>query len=135
MKKYIILALAAMATAAGCDRGFDELNTNKIDPTTLDPVFVLNRSVVDVTFTSTATTQSMLCYNFPIVQQILTPFGSSLTGGNFNQLDRDNATRYWNFIYPNIVKQIVDAVNRTADVPEQNNVEGVCVYDTDGQLW
>lgn len=122
MKRYIILVLIGMATVAGCDRGFDELNTNKIDPTSLDPVFVLNRAVVDITFTSTANTQAMLCYNFPIVQQILTPFGSSLTGGNYNQLHRENATRLWNYYYPNIVKQIVDVVERTRDVPEQHNL-------------
>jgi len=129
MKKYIAIALVAMATVTGCDRGFDELNTNKIDPTTLDPVFVLNRSVVDITFTSTANTQAMLCYNFPIVQQILTPFGSSLTGGNYNQLHRENATRLWNFYYPNIVKQIVDVVERTRDVPEQHNLHQF------GRIW
>ncbi|WP_257658486.1 SusD/RagB family nutrient-binding outer membrane lipoprotein [Parapedobacter lycopersici] len=122
MKRYIILVLIAVVTVAGCDRGFDELNTNKIDPTSLDPVFVLNRAVVDITFTSTANTQAMLCYNFPIVQQILTPFGSSLTGGNYNQLHRENATRLWNYYYPNIVKQIVDVVERTRDVPEQHNL-------------
>jgi hypothetical protein len=33
----------------------------------------------------------MLTYNFPIVQQIVTPFGSSLSGGNYNIFNPGNS--------------------------------------------
>jgi len=105
----------ALAVASGCDKGFTELNTNKVDPTSLDPVFVMNKSVIDAVLTSAGNTQAWLCYNFPIVQQMVTPFGSSLTGGNYNQLNPNNATILWNTYYTDVVKQIVDAITKSSD--------------------
>lgn len=107
--------LAALTLASSCDKGFTELNTNKVDPTSLDPVFVMNKSVIDAVLTSAGNTQAWLCYNFPIVQQMVTPFGSSLTGGNYNQLNPNNATILWNTYYTDVVKQIVDAITKSAE--------------------
>lgn len=122
IKLYIVGLLMATCLVGGCEKNFDDLNTNKIDPTSLNPTFVLNRSVIRSVFTSTAQTQSMLCYNYPIVQQMLTPYGSSLVGGNYNQLNRDNASRVWNIYYSEVVKNIVDVVVRSENDPDKSNL-------------
>lgn len=85
-KNYIIVIVLFALTywISSCDKGFTELNTNKVDPTSLNPAFVMNKSIIDAVLTAPSNTQAWLCYNFPIVQQIVTPFGSSLSGGNYN---------------------------------------------------
>lgn len=122
MKLYVLGLFVALALASGCDKGFTELNTNKVDPTSLDPVFVMNESIIDATLTSTANTQAWLCYNFPIVQQMVTPFGSSLTGGNYNQLNPNNASILWNTYYTDVVKQIVDAIAKSSEEGKNPNL-------------
>jgi hypothetical protein len=118
----IIGFLISVAMFSSCDKGFDELNTNKVDPTSLNPIFVMNKSIVESNFTNTANTQSMLCYNYGIVQQIITPFGSTLSGANSNQLNPANSAIFWNYHYGNTAKQIVDAVEKTRDDPKLSNV-------------
>ena len=110
------------ACLGGCEKNFDDLNTNKVDPTSLNPTFVLNRSYIRSLFTSTAQTQSMLCYNYPIVQQMLTPYGSSLVGGNYNQINRDNTSRIWDIYYSQVVKNVVDVVVRSEGDPDKSNL-------------
>ena len=45
-KIYRICVLAVMfAFVTACDKGFDELNTNEYDATSLDPAFILNRGL------------------------------------------------------------------------------------------
>ena len=68
----------------GCEKGFDNLNTNKVDPVSLDPQFVMNKGIIDATYRDNFATLQLLCYDFGIVQQVITPFGSSLSGGNYN---------------------------------------------------
>ena len=36
---YSVIALLLLFTAS-CDKGFDELNTNEVDPTAIDPAFI-----------------------------------------------------------------------------------------------
>jgi hypothetical protein len=64
----------------------------------------------------------MLCYNFGIVQQIITPYGSSLAGGNYNQFVTANIAQLWQNHYRNVVKQIVDVVYKTQDDPAMFNL-------------
>lgn len=121
-KKIYIGLIAAISLFASCDKGFDELNTNKVDPTSLEPALVMNKSVIDAALTSDANTQSMFCYNFGIVQQMITPFGSSLSGANYNQLYPSNASIIWSVYYTDVVKQIVDVVTKTKGDTKQTNL-------------
>lgn len=121
-KIYITGLIAAISLLASCDKGFNDLNINKVDPTSLEPVLVMNRSVIDAALTSDANTQAMFCYNFGIVQQIITPFGSSLTGANYNQLYQANASILWSVYYTDVVKQIVDVVAKTKGDTKQSNL-------------
>ena len=84
MKKLTLLfAFMACFFATSCDQGFDEVNTNKVDPTSLAPSLVLNKAIISTTYLDGFGTLGMLTYNFGIVQQIITPYGSSLSGGSF----------------------------------------------------
>ena len=75
--KFFFGMLVSLSLLSGCDNGFDEINTNKVDPTSLAPSLILNKAIIN---TDGFGTLGMLCYNFGIVQQIITPYGSSLSG-------------------------------------------------------
>lgn len=124
MKKILnILGLCALLHLLGsCDAGFDEINTNKVNPTSLSPDFVLNKAILDATYTQGTETLQMLNYHFGIVQQIITPYGSSLAGANYNQFVAANVTQLWQIFYRNVVKQIVDVVEVTRGKDDRHNL-------------
>ncbi len=124
MKKLPILlfALVTGLFATSCDEGFDEVNTNKVDPTSLAPSFVLNKAIISTTYLDGGSTLGMLCYNFPIVQQIITPYGSSLSGGNYNQVNNSNTPRVWQNYYRNVLKQLIAVLDQTKGNPAQSNL-------------
>jgi len=121
IKIYISCLLTTICLLSSCDKGFDELNTNKVDPTTLTPSFQMNNAIINTSFLDGFGNLIHLSYTFPIVQQIVTPFGSSLSGGNYNVFNVDNAPRIWTTYYRNVVKDIVDAVEKTRDVEGSTN--------------
>lgn len=118
---YFVGLLLSAQIFSGCDRGFDNVNTNKVDPTSLDPTFVMNKAIISTTYLDGVSTLGMLCYNFGIVQQIITPYGSSLSGGNYNQFNNANTPLVWVNFYRNVIKQIVAVVNQTKDDPMKAN--------------
>lgn len=122
----IKLLVAGLLTSASlfysCEAGFDEINVNKVDPTAISPPFQMNKALIDLNFTDGIGTLAHLSYTFPIVQQIVTPFGQSLAGGNFNQLQTSNAERIWVNHYRNVVKNILNVVLNTKDKPEFANL-------------
>ena len=123
LKIYIgSLLTIALLLLGSCEQGFDELNTDKVNPTTLDPGIVMNKGILDVTYRDGGSTLQMLSYNFGIVQQIITPYGSSLAGANYNQNNTSNTSRVWQNFYQNVVKQLVDVVDKTRDDPERTNL-------------
>lgn len=124
MKNHItyILIFCLAAVNFSCDENFDEINTNKVDPTTLSPLFLLNQGIVDMRYRDGFTTLQDLSYNFGIVQQIITPFGSSLAGANYNQLNLSVAQHIWQNTYRNALKNIVDAVEKSREDPLSANL-------------
>lgn len=120
--KYIFTLMLSLHLLSGCDNGFDEINTNKVDPTSLYPAFQLNKAILDLNYQDGFGTLQMLCYHFGIVQQIITPYGSSLAGGNYNQFVAANIAQVWQNFYRNVVKQIVDVSNATKDDPTMHNL-------------
>ena len=119
--KYVLTLLLLMGLLSSCDQGFDEVNTNKVNPTSLASSFILNKAIISTTYLDGGSTLGMLCYNFGIVQQIITPYGSSLSGGNYNQNNNTNTPRVWINFYQNVVKQIVAVVDQTKADPKQSN--------------
>lgn len=112
-KKFFIILFTSASMLAGCDRGLEELNINKVDPIALDPQFVLNNAMILTTYGDNFQTLGMLTYNFPIVQQIVTPFGSSLSGGNYNIFNPSNSNLVWVNFYQNVLKQNIDVIEKT----------------------
>lgn len=112
-KRYFTTMLAAGLLLAGCDKGFEDLNVNRVDPTALDPQIAMNDAVILTVYPDNFGTLGMLTYNFPIVQQIVTPFGSSLSGGNYNIKNTANSGLVWTNFYQNVLKQNMDVLNKT----------------------
>lgn len=112
-KLISFICLLGLITFSGCEAGFDDINTNKIDPTSLDAPLLMNQAILDANYRDGTETLGMLTYHFGIVQQIITPYGSSLAGANYNQNNTANTNRLWVNFYRNVLKQLVDVVNKT----------------------
>lgn len=112
-KRYFTTILAASLLLVSCDKGFEDLNVNRVDPIALDPQIAMNDAVILTVYPDNFGTLGMLTYNFPIVQQIVTPFGSSLSGGNYNIKNTANSGLVWTNFYQNVLKQNMDVLNKT----------------------
>ncbi|WP_353719751.1 SusD/RagB family nutrient-binding outer membrane lipoprotein [Dyadobacter sp. 676] len=120
--KYMLAVLVSLSLMTSCDEGFDEINTNKVDPTSLAPSLILNKAIIATTYLDGVSTLGMLCYNFGIVQQVITPYGSSLSGGNYNQINNSNTPLVWVNFYRNVIKQLVAVTDQTKNDPLQSNI-------------
>lgn len=125
MKKILILTgLIALVTGlSSCDKGFEEVNRNPVQSTSIDPGYLFTSAEFYTTFGS-----STIQYEETIVQQIVTPFGGINNGGNYNQDYRDNTRVLWNNLYSGTnngnngpVKLLADVMNQTrADTNRSN---------------
>ena len=113
IKLYLCGLILFGTMFTGCEKGFDDLNTNRVDPVSLDPQFVMNKGIIDATYRDNFATLQLLCYDFGIVQQVITPFGSSLSGGNYNIFNPSNATPVWINFYQTVLKQVVYVIDKT----------------------
>ncbi|MCY7349918.1 MAG: SusD/RagB family nutrient-binding outer membrane lipoprotein [Cytophagaceae bacterium] len=123
--KYPLALLLSLSVFSGCDKGFDEVNINKVDPTSLAPSLVLNKAIISTTYLDGGSTLGMLTYHFGIVQQIITPYGSSLSGGNYDQVNNGNTPLVWVNFYRNVLKQLVAVLEQTKADPLQSNTYNV----------
>jgi len=121
MKKicYYILTSVLLLSVVSCDKGFDELNTNRVNPTSVDPAALLNNAIINLSY-STRT----VIFDMGIVQQLVSPNGGVLAGANFNQDSRDNGTggATWQLYYQNVIKYTHDVIVKTKDVPGRSNL-------------
>ncbi|MDR7132121.1 hypothetical protein J2X69_004488 [Algoriphagus sp. 4150] len=119
MKKiiYYILSVSILAVAISCDNNFDELNTNKVSATSIDPAFQLNNATI-----SSAYTTGTLIYEIGIVQQIISPNSGLMTGANYNQDNRGVTDDNWQAYYRNVIKNTKDVINRIKDDPTRVNL-------------
>jgi len=119
--KYLIAPLLSFSLLTSCDEGFTELNVNRVNPTSLAPSLVLNKAFISTTYNDGFATLGMLTYNFGIVQQIITPYGSSLSGANYDQVNNSNTPLVWVNFYRNVLKQLVAVIDQTKSDPMQVN--------------
>ncbi|HEY0110457.1 MAG TPA: SusD/RagB family nutrient-binding outer membrane lipoprotein, partial [Fibrella sp.] len=112
-KTYTCALLLSLSLLSGCDEGFTELNTNLVNPTSLAPSLVLNKAIISTTYLDGFGTLGMLTYNFGIVQQIITPYGSSRSGANYDQVNNGNTPLVWVNFYRNVLKQVVAVLDQT----------------------
>jgi hypothetical protein len=120
MKKIINYSLLVifMSAIASCDKGLESLNVNKVNPTSLDPTLLLNNAIINTSYP----TKTQI-YEMAIVQQLVSPNGGVLAGGNFNQDSRDvTGAPTWAVYYQNVIKYTHDAIAKTKDVPLRANL-------------
>ena len=120
MKKIFYYGLLAMLTGAvnSCTKALEDLNVNKVNPTTVDPALLLNNAIINTSFP----TKTQI-YEMSIVQQMVTPNGGVLAGGNFNQDSRDvTGAPVWAVYYQNVIKYTHDAITKTKDQPARVNL-------------
>lgn len=114
--QYIVI-ISCCAVFSACDEGFDELNTNEVDPIAIDQAFMLNNAILGLSFSG-----GPLVYDIGIVQQIISPNSGVLTGANFNQDNRNSTDDMWVDYYQTVIKHTRDLINQVGDQPERNNL-------------
>lgn len=124
MKKitlYTILFLSTICILPSCDKGFEEINTNKTLPIALDPAFLMNNAIIG----SSVPLETMI-FELAIVQQIITPFGGVLGGGNYNQDNKVRNQGNWVRYYQTVIKSLASVINETATTkpgaPDRSNL-------------
>ena len=123
MKKILKITLILLAISiTACDNGFDELNVNKAGLNTIDPAFLLNTAIVNVSYTSGSSGGSALIYDMGIVQQIITPVAGVVSGANFNKENRPAAATLWQNYYPNVIRNTKEAIIIGGELPNRVNV-------------
>jgi hypothetical protein len=120
MKRIIIyLALAVLLTGLNsCKKDFEEINTNPVQATSLDPSYLFNTAE----YSSALNTLSYQC---SIVQQIVTPFTGVLEGGNHNVVYDANSQSVFNNLYSGTdgpVVMLAAVINQTKDNPVRSNL-------------
>lgn len=120
MKKNLLKYLAfilCLSVYTACDDGFDELNTNEVDPIAIDPAFILNNAIVGLSFPG-----GPLQYDIGIVQQIVSPNSGVITGANYNQDNRNATDDMWNDYYEGVIKHTRDLINQAEVAGGRNNL-------------
>ena len=111
IKLYITTFLVVVLFAVGCDKGFDDINTDKVSYTSLDPAYILNSSIINVTSRGG---RAYLGQPHTIIQWIICPFGSSLQGANYNQWSSFQ-DQPWSSYYNSALIRIIDVLNKTEE--------------------
>jgi hypothetical protein len=119
MKKIIAYCfLIVSITVLSCVKKLEEVNVNTVNPTSLDPVLLLNNAIINTSFPT-----KTVIYEASIVQQMVTPNGGVLAGGNFNQDSRDiTGAPTWAVYYQNVIKYTHDVISKTKDLPARSNL-------------
>ncbi|MEB2776009.1 SusD/RagB family nutrient-binding outer membrane lipoprotein [Algoriphagus sp. D3-2-R+10] len=119
MKKIInyIFAVSILMYSSACDNNFDELNTNKVSATAIDPGFQLNAAIVGCAYPN-----GTLVYDIGVVQQIISPNSGVLTGANYNQDNRASTQELWQGYYRNVIKNTKDVISQVQDDPSRANL-------------
>jgi hypothetical protein len=120
MKTFHIRLVAwafALTLLVACDQGFDELNVNPTALTVVEPAYQLNTALVN-----SAPVYGNLSYETTIVKQMITPFTGQGAAGNFNIVNTGVAAGNWNQYYNTVVREVVDVIEKTKDVPARSNL-------------
>jgi len=120
MKKIIsyIILLVFFISFAACEKKLEALNVNTTSPTSVDPALLLNNGVIGLSFPTRT-----VIYDEAIVQQMVSPNGGVLAGGNFNQDTRDGSTAsVWAQYYQNVIKYTNDVIVSTKTNTARSNL-------------
>jgi len=111
------LLVVLLLSGASCEKGLEDLNKNRTQPTAVDPALLLNNAVISASFPT-----KTLIYDMGVVQQAVTPNGGVLAGANFNQDSRDAGGIVWAAYYQNVIKYTNDVINATKSLPARSNL-------------
>ncbi|SHI92093.1 SusD/RagB family nutrient-binding outer membrane lipoprotein [Pseudozobellia thermophila] len=115
------LTLGVLFLVISCDKNFDEINTNVVDPTSdsVDPIFLLNNAIVNTSFSN-----AQIIFDMGVVQQVISPNSGVLTGANYNQDNRDVTDDHWVKYYENVIKNTGDIIGQlqAEDAPDRPNL-------------
>ena len=114
--KYISISVLALF-ATSCDKGFDEMNIRKIAVTSIDPAFILNQAIINI-----SPTTSTAIYEMTIVQQMVSPNSGVLTGANFNQDNRALLDPMWTRYYRTVIRNTKDIISQVKDKSDRGNL-------------
>ncbi|WP_057938715.1 SusD/RagB family nutrient-binding outer membrane lipoprotein [Algoriphagus resistens] len=116
ISKYLLIILVVLYSSA-CDSNFDELNTNKVSATSIDPAFQLNAAIVGCAYPN-----GSLVYDMGVVQQIVTPNSGLVSGANYNQDNRTLTQELWQGYYRNVIKNTRDVITRLEEDQSRSNL-------------
>ncbi|PCJ91965.1 MAG: SusD/RagB family nutrient-binding outer membrane lipoprotein [Flavobacteriaceae bacterium] len=121
--KNMCFLFALILSILSCEKDFEELNTNTVDPTSesVDPVYVLNNAIIGLSFP----TGTNIFYDAGVVQQIVTPNSGVVSGANYNQDNRNNTGDQWDDLYENVIKHTGDVINQVQEIPERSNLYNI----------
>lgn len=119
MKKILNYTLIAMLfiPAISCKKGLSELNKNKVNATKIDPVYLLNNAIINTSYPV-----GTMIYEGAIIQQMVSPNGGVLAGGNFNVDNRSLLQPLWAAYYRNVVRYTNDVLVATEGVAARANL-------------
>ncbi|WP_335967273.1 SusD/RagB family nutrient-binding outer membrane lipoprotein [Galbibacter sp. PAP.153] len=115
--KYLLFCSVVLLFTTSCEKDFEDINTNKVDPTSVDPVSLFNNALIGTSFAT-----GQLKYDAAIVQQIVTPNSGILTGGNHNQDNRFASAEVWDDYYETVIKHTGDLISTLNERPEHSNL-------------
>jgi hypothetical protein len=110
-----MVLVALLFGAGGCDKDFEEINTNPIEPTTLNPEYLFSNA-------QRVSAVNTLTYQAPIVQQVQIPYSGNPAGGNLNVVNETNTTPIFNDLYTGSIRNLTDIINQTQDDPARSNL-------------
>ena len=114
---YLLLACLLPGMTA-CDKNFEQVNTNPVAATTLDPIYLFSNAQF-------GTALNTLSYQSSIVQQIITPFTGVLEGGNHNIVYDPNSNANFNSLFTATggpVVLLTDVINQTKANTARSNL-------------
>jgi len=117
IKKYFAGLLIATLLFSSCDKDFDEINTNPTAFIAIDPVFKLNKAIINLAETGDFRIQSL-----QIAMWVTTPFGTSFAGANYNQFVPGFHLFPWTSFYSSSVVTTTDIINETKDDDLRSNL-------------
>ncbi|MGV3556625.1 SusD/RagB family nutrient-binding outer membrane lipoprotein [Larkinella arboricola] len=117
MKKLHIYLAVLTVFLSSCDKGFDKMNINPIALTSVDPAYQFNTAILQGAFG-----YNNLQYETIIVKQMINPFSGVGAAGQYNQDNRSVTSGNWTRGYRQVIRELVDVVAQTKDVPARANL-------------
>ncbi len=110
-----LILFVLLLSVISCDKDFEEINTNPILPSTMDPIYQFSKS-------QQTSAISNYHYQGEIVQQIITPYGGVLEGGNRNTVNENNANATFNSLFAGPIRDLTDVINKLKDNSNRTNL-------------